>query len=279
MPAGFAAVFAWKARDFRTRTAAAVVAATVAAGSVWVLAATPGWYEAQARFNLIFFYLAKNSANPARTLHELGLGDSDLRYVGMHSFVPGSPMNDTAYIDSFRARSTYGGVLRFYARHPSIALGKMWRDMRDEAFQRRPANISNFPRSYGRPAGARSERFGSWSALRARLFLLWPAHAICWYALLLIASPLLARRASTPLRRALAWTVLALAFMGAAEFAIASLADACETCRHLLMFHVFTDGTIFLAAVYAATFVHSGNVKGIDAAPQGIATNCRPAAV
>ncbi len=263
VPAGFAAVLAWRARDLRTRTAAAVVAAAVAAASVWTVAATPAWYEAQARFNLIFFYLAKNSPNPARTLHELGLNDSDLRYVGMNSFVPGGPMDDPAYSQRFRARSTYGGVLRFYARNPSIALGELWRVMREEAWQRRPQNLSNFPRSYGRPAGARSERFASWSALRSRLFLLWPAHAIAWYALLLFSSPLLARRNKSPLRRALAWTIFALAFMGAAEFAIASLADACETYRHLLMFHVFTDATIFLAAVYAATPPYSGSAKVI----------------
>jgi hypothetical protein len=39
---------------------------------------------------------------------------------------------------------------------------------------------------------------------------------------------------------------------GAAEFGVASLADAVETERHLLLFHLLTDVTMFLALVWAA---------------------------
>jgi hypothetical protein len=42
-----------------------------------------------------------------------------------------------------------------------------------------------------------------------------------------------------------------------AEFGIASLADACETPRHLLMFHVFTDVSVFLGLVFAASVLEA----------------------
>jgi hypothetical protein len=37
------------------------------------------------------------------------------------------------------------------------------------------------------------------------------------------------------------------------EFCVASLADGGETARHLWIFHVFTDVTIFMAMVFAAS--------------------------
>ena len=66
-------------------------------------------------------------------------------------------------------------------------------------------------------------------------------------------SLLFAVRENSRGRRAIAWTILAISLIAAAEFGIASLADACETFRHLLMFHIFTDAAIFLTAVYFAT--------------------------
>src|ERR1035437_10488253 len=41
------------------------------------------------------------------------------------------------------------------------------------------------------------------------------------------------------------------------EFGIASLADACDTPRHLLMFHLFTDVSIFLGLVFAASVLEA----------------------
>jgi hypothetical protein len=67
----------------------------------------------------------------------------------------------------------------------------------------------------------------------------------------------LAIRDASPLRRAIAWTILAVSLVAWGEFGIASLADACETPRHLLMFHVFTDVSIFLSLVFAASLLEA----------------------
>jgi hypothetical protein len=60
-----------------------------------------------------------------------------------------------------------------------------------------------------------------------------------------------------PLRRALAWTILAVSLMALGEFGIASLADAIETPRHLLMFQLYGDVSIFLGLVFAASLLEA----------------------
>src|SRR5580704_14836941 len=82
-------------------------------------------------------------------------------------------------------------------------------------------------------------------------FRKWPAMIILWLVLLPAAAYRFARRYA-PLRQALAWTIAAVSLMALGEFGIASLADAIETPRHLLMFHVFSDASIFLGLIFAA---------------------------
>jgi hypothetical protein len=218
----------------------------------WTLTTMPDWYQAQARFNLIFFKIANHSPTPAQDLQELGLDGRDLRYIGTHSFMPASPMNDPAWVKDFCKRSTYAAVLRFYANHPVRAARLMLADIADEAWQRRPVNLSNFQREAQQPPGAKSYRFATWSSLRSRLFQWWPNHILLWNALILPLSFFLGVRAKPNRDRALAWAIFAISLLAAMEFGMSSLADACETYRHLLMFHLFTDTAIFLALVYAA---------------------------
>jgi hypothetical protein len=248
VPAAFILVQGW--RSFRI--IACVIASVVLAGAMWVLITTPDWYRGQARFNLIFYNLALRSQTPLQDLRELGLNDSDSRYLGMHSFMPASPMNDPAWSHSFYARCTYGKVLKLYLHHPAKAVVKLWSDVCDEAWQRRPAYLSNYRREYGHPAGAKDQQLSSWSALRSWLFKWWPAHILIWLALAISLPLWFARSEKSRFRRSLAYTIPVVALLALAEFCSVSLADACETDRHLLMFHVFTDMTMFLALIYAA---------------------------
>jgi hypothetical protein len=248
VPLAFVVLIAWRAKAASTRILAGSVAIALLAGIFWVLSTTPNWYQGQARFNLVFFKIATN----AQDLHELGLGDADLPYVGTNAFMPNSPMLDENWSNSFCARCTYGSVLRYYLHHPGKALTFLWSDL-TEGKERRQANLSNFRRADGHPAGAKTYRFALWSSLRSWLFERWPPHILIWYALALIGVPFLAIRETSRFRRAVAWTIVAISVIAAAEFGMASLADACETHRHMLMFHVFTDAAIFLALVYAAS--------------------------
>jgi hypothetical protein len=250
--AGFALVAGWHATDRRARMAALGVAAGLLAASVWIVASTPAGYKAQARFDLVFYKLTKNSPSPERDLAELGLGAEDARYIGMNSYVRGCPMQDAGWVDRFSARCTSGRVLRFYLRHPARALAILRADLAGQAWQRRVPGLANQARAPGRADGAVAVSLGSWSALRTWAARKWPALILAWLVLSPAAAFWFGFR-DTPVRRALSWAMPVVSLMALGEFAIASLADAVETPRHLLMFHVYCDVSIFLGLVLAAS--------------------------
>jgi hypothetical protein len=257
IPAALAFLSGWRASDKRTRATGHLVGMTLFVATAWIVGSTPGWYKAQSRFNLIFFKIAKASPSPARDLAELGLGPGDVRYIGLYSFAPGGPMENSAWADSFRIRSTYGQVLKFYFRHPRRALTILQSDLEDQAPQRRALGLSNFQKKSGWPQGAVDTSLSSWSALRAWASRVWPAHIVVWLVLLLPSALLCGIHDDSRWRRALAWTTLALCLVALGEFGIACLADAIETPRHLLLFHVFTDASIFLALAYVASVLET----------------------
>jgi len=247
IPVATAVSFGWRSHSAPGRIAAGLVAMALVAGMVWVIGHTPGWYTAQSRFNLIFSKIARASKSPAQDVRELGLDEGDARYSGMDAYMPGSPMLDEKYRARFYAHTSYWKVAEFYLRHPARVIQILLSDLRIEAPQRRL--YSNFPKSYGRPPYAQTTQFSTWSSLRTWLFHIWPGHIVVWYALIGVSTPVMAIYDKSRFRRALLWTVFAVTIAGAGEFCVASLADGGETARHLWMFHVFTDATIFLALV------------------------------
>jgi hypothetical protein len=251
IPLAAAIWFGWRSRGLPGRLVAGLVAVAIAAGMIWVIGSTPGWYTAQSRFNLIFRKIVYHSKTPAQDVRELGLDEGDARYSGLHAYMDGNPMFDERYRARFEAQTSYWTVAAFYLRHPGRAARILLRDLRIETLRRRL--YSNFPKSYGRPPGAQTDRFGSWSFLRTSLFYLWPGHIVVWYALIVWFAPWLAMHEKSRFRSALLWTTLAVALAGMGEFCVASLADGGETGRHLWMFHVFTDFTIFMALIFAAS--------------------------
>ena len=253
VPLAFVAVLVFRSKDLAIRITAGVIAVALIAGMTWVLTTTPDWYLAQARFNLVFFKITpRDPAGAPQDLRQLGLGDADLRYVGLNAYMANSPMIDPKWADAFAARCTQSSVIGFYLHHPATALSFLWSDMSAGA-ERRQKNLSNFRREAGQPAGAQSYRFATWSLLRSWLFDLWPPHILIWYLFVLAALPVLAWRDPSRYRRAIAGVIAAISVMGAVEYALASLPDACETHRHMLLFHIFTDAAIFLVLVYAAS--------------------------
>lgn len=253
IPAALAFLIGWRASDKRTRTTARLVGAALLVATAWILVSTPEWYKSQARFNLVFSRITKDSPSPARDLAELGLNPADASYIGLNSYVAGGPMENQVWVEQFGNRCTYGRVLRFYLRHPSRALAILRADLEEQAWQRRVPGLSNFERHSGRPEGAMAVSLGSWSALSTWVSRKWPALNAVWLMLLPPAAFLLAFNSA--LRRALAWTILALSVVASGEFVLASLADAVETPRHLLMFHMYSDASLFLGLAFAANLL------------------------
>jgi len=76
---------------------------------------------------------------------------------------------------------------------------------------------------------------------------------LVWYALLVAAAILILRMRPSGQAAKMAWLTLGLAAAAAIEFSVASLADACETFRHLFIFHALTDLTVLLALAALTT--------------------------
>jgi len=211
---------------------------------------TPNSYKAQARFTLVFSKILTASGTPIRDVRELGLSESDLPLTGQHAFLPYSPAFDPVWLEAFSRRCTYGKVALFWLRHPLSTLGALRGDLYEEAWRRRPVEFSNFQPQAGKPPGARTARFGSWSALATRISRAWPMSVVLWY----VIAPVFGWRRAFPdaagLRPALAGVALLAMSLGLGEFLITSLVDARETDRHLLLFHLFTDSIIFFGSVY-----------------------------
>lgn len=194
-------------------------------GGGYMLSQTKTEYKATAYYNLAFFKLGLLDSESLRVLE---IRPEDHRLVGTHAFMPNSPTQDGNWLREFYPKRGYGNVLYYYASHPGIALRVLWTDLENEASQIRAENLGNYERSTGVRYCTLSNSFGWYSKTKSWLF----AHAP-WHVLFLI--PFAAWRiGARPI-------VLALFGLGTYEFLIASLADACETYRHLLVFHLSYD--------------------------------------
>jgi hypothetical protein len=248
IPAVFVVWATWR----RTARLAGVLAALVLlAAEAGMFAASPPEYKEYPLFNLIFFKLAPLSPEPVETLRELGLGPQDAPLVGMNAYSPGSPMGDKAGRDDFAHRTDYVQALKYYLGHPDRTAKVLFLDLRGPAYHPRQLNMSNFRKVDGHPPFAMSNRFATWSGLQNRAGALWTWFFPAWYVAAVGACVWMAIRRRTLTRQSILF--LGLAGMGVLEFLFASLADACETDRHMLLFHVFTDATVVGAALAIAT--------------------------
>ncbi len=200
-------------------------------GGGYMLSQTKDEYKATAYYNLAFFKLG---AMDGGALDALKIRPEDHRLLGTHAFMPESPAQNEEWLKRFYPQGGYGNALAYYASHPLVAAKIMWADLSTEAPQIRAVNLGNYERSTGKAYCTLSTGFGWYSAAKSWLFRAMPWHL---FLLVPLAIWVIGNR---PL-------LLAVLAIGGYEFAIASLADACETYRHLLLFHVAYDLLIFMA--------------------------------
>jgi hypothetical protein len=238
-----------------TRTLAWTGAALVLLSGAAVLSSTDASYRGQAMFNVLFFRLGPAGAD----LQSLGVKPGELRYRGMHAYMPGAPAADRAWTEEFGRRTGFAPLLKWYAQNPASTLRFLNQTLKEGAPEMRPVNLGNFRAEDNRPPGARTERFAVWSNVRSALFRRWPWHIVLWYILFL--SGCLATR--SPVR----WVALGIAVLGAGEFAAAALLDSLDAGRHLFIFHAATDLTVCFAAAWLArkVFSEEGPPHTVDA--------------
>jgi hypothetical protein len=224
----------------RVRALAWSAAGLVFLAGVATLTSTDRSYRGQAMFNVIFFRLGPAGAD----LPSLGVKPEELRYRGMHAYMPGAPAADRAWTEDFGRRTGFARLFGWYARHPASTLGFLAETLKEGAPEMRPVNLGNFRAQDGRAPGARTERFAMWSNWRSRLLRRWPWHLVAWYAAFLAGCIL----SASPVR----WVAMGVAMLGLGEFAAAALADSLDAGRHLFLFHAATDLTVCFAAAWLA---------------------------
>jgi hypothetical protein len=221
-------------------------AAVLVIAEAAMLLSTPWTYKTAPLFSVIFYKLAPNAPSPQAAARELGLGRSEYCYIGTHAYTPRNPGTDIPWLRYFVGRTSYAKVLCYWLRHPREAGHALYYDLVTFAPGMRQSNLANFRREDGRPPGELSRRFAVWSSLREAVYRRWPFSVAVWYAGVIACAIAAIRR-----HRTQAMVCLGVAAMGILEFCFASLADAVETDRHLLLFHALTDVTICFAAAWA----------------------------
>lgn len=209
-------------------------ALALAGAAGFMLSQTTREYQATAYYNLAFFKLGPRDA---KALDALQIRPEDRNLLGTHAFEPTSPAQSSQWLQAFFPAGGYVNALRYYASNPGTAIAVMWQDLRIEAKQIRAENLGNYERSTGKRYCTLAYSYSLWSDAKSMLFSAFPAHVFLIAAL----GAWVAYRNS--LLRPIALAVLG---MGAMEFGIASLADALETYRHLLLFHFAYDWSIVL---------------------------------
>lgn len=205
-------------------------------------------YRSQGVFDVVFMRIAPEAPDHARALRELGLGTQDLPFLGMHAFVIGGPMSHPEWAVQFAKRSTYTSLLRYYLHHPSVALGFLYRDLKESAPAMTP--FGNRSAADGFPENAHATRFTWWSDMRSFLLRRTPGLAIL--AGLSAMAACLWLLVFSSIDRPFAGLVLTVQLLSAFEFGLASLADAAETFRHLLLSNVAADLSILLLPLLVA---------------------------
>jgi len=206
---------------------------------VWMGKSAPSDYAPRGVFTMAFYRILPHSKNVGQTIAALGIDESYRRYIGMHSFAEGSPMEDAVFVERFRSRISYRSLLWFYLSHPRDAYTAL-RFSLDEAGIQRP-NLGNFDVHTGYPRFWASRAFSFWSDLKKWAFnMRGSRYFFTFLGLATVVGALLAaqRRSLGPGAVAGGVALIGMAFTA---MCVASLADAVDVPRHHLLFYVLSD--------------------------------------
>ena len=249
------AVLLWAERGalFGGRKAVAALAAValLAAAATECRYFVPADFAGRDPFNVVFSQILPNSANPERTLTELGLDGSYRRFNGMTADWPQAPWADAAFRKEFTRRTSYATVLRFYLRHPADA----WNALRSSlaVSGRFQSPLGNFDSGSGKPPAAYYERFRLASRVKQWLFFGHGARLFAAFAGMALLAPALLLWKRRQLPRGSVSGGIVLAGMAETMLVASAMADVFDQFRHeLVAFALFDMLLLCLLWVAAA---------------------------
>jgi hypothetical protein len=77
-------------------------------------------------------------------LMKLGVGPDEARYLGTHSYAPGSPMGDPQFAEEFYERTGFTRLLGWYLHHPAKTFRMVSDRLLWEAEIMRANNLGNY---------------------------------------------------------------------------------------------------------------------------------------
>jgi hypothetical protein len=238
------------------------MAALVFASGVYMERTADPGYKGQALFNLLFYRIGLDGPAAMPDLLKLGVRPYEARYLGIHSYAPGSPMGNPQFAEQFYERTGFTRVLGWYLHHPAKTLRMVSARLLWEAEIMRANNLGNYRIEAGHEPCARTHRFGLWSDTRSALFHRAPWYFPLWYCLFIAGSVTAVLRRRSPVFTRIAWLALGIALLGAGEFLASNLADCLDMARHLFLFHACTDLTVCFAVAWAVELATSGRSTG-----------------
>jgi hypothetical protein len=250
-PALFLAASAFRTRLRGLRVAALGMAALVFVSGVYMVRTADPGYKGQALFNVLFYRIGSEGRAAMPGLLKLGVRPDEARYLGLHSYAPGSPMESRRFAEQFYERIGFARLLGWYLHHPVKTFRMISGGLLGEPEIMRAHNLSNYPVEAGRGPGARTHRFALWSDMRSALFHRAPWYLPLWFCLFVAGCASEIRRPRSPVYTRLAWLALGIALLGTGEFVASTLADCLDMARHLHLFHACTDLTVCFAAAWA----------------------------
>ena len=184
-PALFLAASGTRTGQGRLRLAALGMAAVVFGSGVYMERTADRAYKGQAVFNVLFYRIGSEGPAAMPDLVKLGVRPDEERYLGIHSYAPGSPMEDPTFAEQFYERTGFRRVLGWYLHHPAKTLRMVSDRLLWEAEIMRANNLGNYPIEAGHEPRARTHRFALWSDMRSALFHRAPWYFPLWYGLFL----------------------------------------------------------------------------------------------
>jgi hypothetical protein len=222
-----------------TRAAATIL---VLAAGAFTLATVPAADGGRAPFSALFYRILPTVPDPGKYLGETKIPPSWVRYVGLHTFSPGSPLADEESQARFAAWFGPADLIRFYVRHPALAW-KMAKVNLDEASidrlrmkeGTREHRLGNYERSAGKMPQALSYFLCAWPVAKHAIIGGRPVVYLVWIIAAIVAAWSLAPR--VPRMRVL------LAFMTAclAVAWLVGMLDGLDAGRHLTVFNFALD--------------------------------------